>query len=102
MKLTNFLLIFSIIFMLSSCADSKKLELNGQERVFQPYGWADYDEFKNDSIQYKVNVGNVFWGIVGFPYVTVFTTAWQVYEPIRVKPEYITIPKDSINTFNYN
>lgn len=96
------LLLLITIGLFSSCADSKKLELNGQEKVFQPYGWADYQELKNDSIKYRVNVGNVFWGIVGFPYITVFTTAWQVFEPVAVKPEYITKDTSSIQQFNYN
>jgi hypothetical protein len=41
-----------------SCADSKKLNIDGKDVIVEPYGWFD-SSAKNDSVNYKVNVGNI-------------------------------------------
>ena len=103
------LLLFSLIavmFTISSCADSKVLELNGQRKEFQPYGWADYEELKNDSIQYKTNIGNIVLDVIFCQtiVVPVWLTGWQLYEPVKVKDLYVQQPKidSTLNTFIYS
>lgn len=85
---TTLLILTAII--LTGCADNKDLVLNGKLQTFEPYGWADIDELKNDSIHYKINTGNVVWSIVGVEtvFLPVWLTGWQIYEPVSVKKEY--------------
>lgn len=76
--------------MASSCADEKTLTINGRNKTFDPYGWADYEELKNDSVTYEICVGNVVWSVIGFETIAipVWLTGWQIYEPIKVKDEF--------------
>lgn len=99
-------LLIAITLIISSCADEKTLTLNGRNETFEPYGWADYDELKNDSIYYKVCIGNVVWSVIGCETVIapIWLTGWDLYEPIKVKEQYRrpmknindTIPKFTI------
>lgn len=96
-------LLLSITIILIGCAEDKELTLNGRTEIFETYGWADYDELKNDSIYYKVCVGNVVWSVIGVETIIapIWLTGWDLYEPIRVKPQFVksfnkhndTIPK---------
>lgn len=93
MKKLIYLLSITIL-TLSSCADSKTLELNGRVKTFEPYGWADYQNIKNDSIIYKVNVGNIVWDVLlsSTIVVPIWLTGWQFYEPYKIKSEYLSQP----------
>lgn len=100
------IMIIGVALLLSSCADEKTLTLNGRNKTFEPYGWADYEELKNDSIYYKVNIGNIVCDVILIETVAIpiWLTGWQLYEPIKVKEEFIkpmknindTIPKFTI------
>ncbi len=90
------LLVFMFSALLfSSCADSKTLELNSKIRTFEPYGLIDKDEFKNDSIQYKLSVGNIVWSVIlSETFVApVYFIRFQLYEPVAVKPKFVNVKK---------
>lgn len=88
---------FSLIFLLlvtllSSCADDKTLILNGREKTFEPYGWIDVHDVKNDSISYTVCAQNIVWDVILsetliFP---ILCTGYELYEPDHVKVEFVT------------
>lgn len=80
----------ALVFLLGGCANEKDLKLNGQIKTFEPYGWANHQHIKNDSIIYQVNVGNVVWDIIACEtiVVPVWLTGWELYEPVRVKTQY--------------
>jgi hypothetical protein len=74
-----------IALLTSSCADEKTI--NG--KTYQPYGWADYQDVKDENVTYKVNVGNVILSIIFSEtlVVPVWLTGWQFYEPVRIKQQ---------------
>ncbi len=82
--------IFVLLILSAACANPKDIELNGQVRTFEPYGWMNEEEYKNDSIYYKVNTGNVVWSLIGVETVIipVLLTGNSLYEPVRVKEKY--------------
>lgn len=73
--------------LLSSCADSKKIRINGKDVVVEPYGWMDEDEFKNDSVIYRVNTGNVVLSVIGVEtvFLPIVLTGKYLYEPVGKK-----------------
>lgn len=75
------------VLLLTSCADSKVFVIDGKHVKVEPYGWADYQELKNDSIVYQANVGNIVWSVIlsETVVVPVWLTGWQIYEPVRKK-----------------
>lgn len=72
------LIVATLIF--SSCAHDKLIN----NQVVKTYGWADYQVNKNDSVTYKVSVGNVLWSILlsETVVVPVYLTGWELFEPI--------------------
>jgi len=74
-----------VVVLLSSCADSKTLIVDGKETVVEPYGWADYQDTKVPGVVYKVNVGNVVWSIIFSEtlIIPIWLTGWQIMEPVR-------------------
>ena len=74
------------VLTLASCADSKKFNVNGKETTVEPYGWLN-PETKNDSINYRVNIGNVILSIVFCETVVVpvLLTGDQLFEPVSKK-----------------
>lgn len=91
-----------LLFLLTACANERDIELNGRIQTFEPYGWYDVNELKNDSIQYRPCVGNIVWDFltiqtIGVP---IWLTGWQFYEPVKVKKEYFNceIKKSTPNT----
>ena len=87
------------IGLLSSCADSKVININGEDVLVEPYGWMDKQEFKNDSVIYRVNTGNVVWSIIGIEtvFVPVILTGKYLYEPVSKKQNNERISKKNIN-----
>jgi hypothetical protein len=73
--------------MTTSCADSKDFIIDGETVTVEPYGWADYQTMKHDSIIYKVSVGNVVWSclLVQTVVASVVFTGWYLYEPVEKK-----------------
>lgn len=73
-------------FMMSSCADSKDFVINGETVTVEPYGWADHQTVKNDSVLYEANMGNVILSVVFCQtiVVPVFLTGWYIMEPVAL------------------
>ena len=74
------------VVMLSSCADSKTLMINGKETVVEPYGWANSQDVKVPGVVYEVNVGNILWSVLlsETMVIPIWLTGWQIMEPERV------------------
>lgn len=85
MKYIKFLIFAIILFFISSCADSKTLEIGGKNVNVEPYGWANETAVKNDSVVYQIVAGNVIWSIIGVETVIVpiWLTGYSLYEPVR-------------------
>lgn len=81
------LLLISISALLISCAESKKININGEDVIVEPYGWMNESEIKNDSVVYRVNTGNIVWSVLGIEtlVVPIVLTGNYMYEPIRKK-----------------
>ena len=79
-----YLVLATVLF--TSCADSKEFIIDGKEVTVEPYGWFDLD-VKHDSIEYKVNGGNIVLDIIFCEtiIVPIFLTGDQLYEPVRKK-----------------
>ena len=86
MKKLNTLAILLSALFLTSCAEPKKFTINNQEVEVQPYGWFDMSA-KNDSVVYKVNTGNIVWGVIlsGTIVAPIVLTGDQLWEPVRKK-----------------
>lgn len=89
MKLKSLLLCFGLFIALiaTSCADSQDIVVDGKLTTIEPYGWADASTMKNDSILYKVNVGNIVWSVILSEtiFVPVILTGWYLNEPVKKK-----------------
>jgi hypothetical protein len=72
--------------VLSSCADDKTFVIDGKETVVEPYGWFDTDA-KNDSVHYKICVGNVVWSVLLSETVVapIVITGVALWEPVRLE-----------------
>lgn len=86
----NPLLLISTILafvFLTSCAENKTIEIGGKPVVVEPYGWANENAVKNDSIVYQVSAGNVIWSILAVEtiIVPIYLTGYSLYEPVRKK-----------------
>jgi hypothetical protein len=70
-----------------SCADSKKININGKDVIVEPYGWMNEASVKNDNVIYKVNAGNLVWSVVGFETIIlpIVLTGNSLYEPVCKK-----------------
>jgi len=84
--------IIAILFgalILTSCADSKVLFINGEKTLVKPYGWANKESRYNENVIYEVNPGNIVWSIIGIEtiFIPVWLTGWQLFEPVKVKEE---------------
>lgn len=76
------------MFTMVSCADSKTFkDKAGKEFVAEPYGWANADARKIDTVVYEANIGNVIWSVILVETVAVpvWLTGWQIMEPVRLK-----------------
>jgi len=85
-RIKTLLSILMILVLLTSCADSKEFTIDGKKQTIEPYGWFDL-EAKNDSINYKVNTGNVILSIilVETAFVPILITGNQLFEPVSKK-----------------
>lgn len=83
----KYCLIFLVCVIFSSCAKEKQFVIDGKNVTVQPYGWANADALKNDSIVYEMSAGNIAWSIIGVEtiIVPVLLTGWQLYEPVEKK-----------------
>lgn len=87
MKKLLFLAII-IATLFTSCADSKEFVDNkGQSFTAEPYGWANSEEMKIDTVLYKPCVGNIVWDVILVEtiFVPIWLTGWEFYEPVALK-----------------
>jgi hypothetical protein len=79
------LLMILLVIILVGCADSKQFNINGKDVVVEPYGWADEEAMKNDSVIYQINGGNVVLDIIFIEtiFVPIWLTGYQLYEPVK-------------------
>ena len=79
----NFLIGLLICCLFISCADRKEFVIGGKVEYIEPYGWADRDLMKNDSIIYTVCWQNILLDVIFSESVVVpiWLTGWQFYEP---------------------
>ena len=84
LRYTLFFVLTTVLF--TSCADSKDFVIDGKQVTVEPYGWFDLDA-KNDSIEYKINTGNVVLDVIFCETIVVpiILTGDQMYEPVRKK-----------------
>lgn len=73
--------------LLISCADSKDFVINGETVIVEPYGWADSQMVKNDSVIYEASTGNIVWSVLLCQTIVapVIFTGWYLYEPVALK-----------------
>jgi hypothetical protein len=78
-----FILLFASVLLLSSCADSKVLNINGEEKLIEPYGWVNMEN-RNPNVKYQVSMGNVVWSIILCETIMapVIFTGWYLWEPV--------------------
>lgn len=85
----NLILIIGVltVLMTSSCADSKDFIINGKTVIVEPYGWADSQTVKNDSVIYEASTGNIVWSVLLCQTIVapVIFTGWYLYEPVALK-----------------
>ena len=87
-NLFTLLIVALALMLLTSCADSKEFTTKqGKKFTVEPYGWANSDAMKNDSVIYQACVGNIVWDILlcETVVVPVVLTGWSLYEPVRLK-----------------
>jgi hypothetical protein len=79
-------IMLALALTMGSCADSKDFEIDGKNVTVEPYGWFDTTQ-ENDSIKYKVNVGNIIWSAIFSEtiVVPVLLTGTELYEPVSKK-----------------
>ena len=94
MKHILFLALIAIV--LTSCADEKTIKVLNYDKTkvetktFETYGPFCENLYYDQRIEYGVNVGNVVWDIILCEtiFVPVILIGWELYEPVKAKPEY--------------
>ena len=94
MKHILFLALIAIV--LTSCADEKTIKVRNYDKTkvetktFETYGPFCENLYYDQRIEYGVNVGNVVWDIILCEtiFVPVILIGWELYEPVKAKPEY--------------
>lgn len=83
-KFSRLLTVLFLSIIMFSCADKKEFIINQEKVIVEPYGWFDLNA-KNDSIEYKINGGNVVLSIIFCEtiIVPIWLTGDQLYEPVR-------------------
>jgi hypothetical protein len=74
--------------LFTSCAEPKTFkDKTGKEFTAEPFGWANENSRKNDTVVYEINVGNVILDVLfcETAIVPVVLTGCQFYEPVRLK-----------------
>ncbi len=90
----NLLSLILIICILSSCAHDKYMEIEGETVFVECYGWAD-SWVRDGRVHYETNAGNVVLSIIfveTLGIVPVILTGWHLFEPVKVKDEFINPP----------
>lgn len=91
MKTIKILLLFVVLAgLFTSCAEPKTFkDKNGKEFTAEPFGWANENAKKMDTVVYQVNVGNIVLDVLFSEtvFIPAILTGWQFYEPVRLKNE---------------
>ena len=76
-----------LCILFSSCAENKELKINNEKVIVEPYGWANQDVLKNDSVVYQISPGNVALSIIFCETIVIpiYLTGWKMYEPVKTK-----------------
>lgn len=85
----NIFILIITILLLSSCADNKVIEVNGENKLFKPYGLVNEERVRNDSVYYEISPESIVWSIVLCETIIapVYLIGWELYEPIEIKKE---------------
>lgn len=80
------LLLLIVMLSIVSCANPKEFTIDNKKVSVEPYGWFDTTQ-ANDSINYRINTGNVVLSIVFSEtvIVPVLITGTQLWEPVNKK-----------------
>lgn len=77
-----------LLASMSSCADKKTFQVGQNDYIYaEPYGIADQDDIKMDTVVYRVSTGNVICSVIfcETAIVPIWLIGWQLYEPVRLK-----------------
>jgi hypothetical protein len=90
MKKTLTILAIATVFIasLSSCAERKTFQVGQNDYIEAlPYGPADADDVRMDTVVYQTSTGNIVWSIIFSESVVipVWLIGWDLYEPVRLK-----------------
>lgn len=82
------IVIFTIIifsFGISGCGDNK--HIHGKE--YGTYGLINKDDMKNPDVEYRLIVGNIFWGclLVETVIAPIYFFGFSIYEPVGPKTD---------------
>ncbi len=83
-----FVCLITATLLTTSCADNKTFTDNhGKQFTAEPYGWANYESRKYDTVMYEPCVGNIVWSVIFSEtvIVPVWLTGWQIMEPVGLK-----------------
>ncbi len=85
-RVSKLLSVIILTVLMTSCADSKTFAINGKKETIEPYGGFDLGS-KHDSIQYKMNTGNIILSVVFGELIIppILLTGDQLYESVRKK-----------------
>lgn len=98
----NLLFLFLLSFLLFSCAEPKTFTISkNEEIVAKPFGWANENSQKIDTVVYEINAGNAILSVLFSETIIVplYLTGWEIYEPIRLKKENEIFDTDYNNLF---
>ena len=81
------ILLLVVASLFTSCAEPKTIEINKKQVVVQPYGLANEQAVKNDSVVYQMSSGSVICAIIFCETVIapIYIVGWDLYEPVRKK-----------------
>lgn len=79
MKRMLIVLLIAVI-VLPSCADRKTI----RGVTYEPYGFANEQAMKNDSIYYEIDVMSVVVGVIFIEFIIppIYVAAYDLYEPV--------------------
>jgi hypothetical protein len=96
------LFLFLLSFLMFSCAEQKTFtNSKNEEFIAKPYGWANEESQKIDTVVYEINAGNAILSILFSETIIapLYLTGWEIYEPVRLKNKNETFDSNYINLF---
>jgi hypothetical protein len=82
-KKTIAMILVIVTLCLSACGND--MVINGKRH--STYGLLNADQEKDPNVKYRVIVGNVVWGIIGFEtiIIPIYFFGFSLYEPVGPK-----------------